>query len=111
MSGDKIKREFEERVVADTARRVDDATNGLIDWMGDSGPAPVARGKRIPEQTYAGRLALLKPHAGTSNMTPARWAAGSRRAAKFFLRSVVQEARTVIKSFYRRQEARRSRRI
>jgi small GTP-binding protein len=103
MSGDKIKREFEERVVSDSARRVDDATSGLIDWMVDQDlrlwqgvteylnrrrqASGIAEGGRMDEHiigTVGGRFEM------------------NRQA---LLRSVVQEARTVIDSFDRREEA------
>ena len=35
LNSKKIELEFQKQVVADTAQRVDDATNGLIDWMVD----------------------------------------------------------------------------
>jgi small GTP-binding protein len=33
LNSGRVEREFQERVIADTSRRVDEATNSLIDWM------------------------------------------------------------------------------
>ena len=103
MGGDKIKREFEERVVADTARRVDDATNGLIDWMVD-------KDLRMWQDvsTYLNRRRQAGAPGEVSRMDEQMIGTlGSRFESnrQNLLRSVVQEARTVVDSFDRRQEA------
>jgi small GTP-binding protein len=102
LSGDKIKREFEERVVADSARRVDDATSGLIDWMVDQdlrlwqGVTEYLNRRRQASSAVEG--ARMDEH------MIGRVGGGFEMNRQALLRSVVQEARTVIDSFDRRQE-------
>lgn len=103
LGGDKIKREFEDRVVADSARRIDDATNGLIDWMVDQdlrlwqGISEYLNRRRQASTTSEG--SRMDEHMiGTVG-------GGFEVSRQALLRSVVQEARNVVDSFDRRQEA------
>jgi len=100
MSGDRIKREFEERVVADTARRVDEATSGLIDWMVDQ-----------DYRLWQGVTEYLNRRRQSSGVEGARMnehvigtvGGNFEMSRQNLLRSVVQEARTVVESFDRRR--------
>src|SRR4051812_16988322 len=96
MNSEQIKREFEDRVVADTARRVDDATNGLIDWMVDK---DLRQWQRVQEMIDRRRRA----GSGERGLE----GIGGRFAYNrdTLLKSVVQEARHVIDSYDRREEA------
>ncbi|HKP51727.1 MAG TPA: dynamin family protein [Chloroflexia bacterium] len=103
LSGNKIKREFEERVVADSARRVDDATSGLIDWMVDQ---DLRLWQGVSEYLNRRRLAGGAEEASRRDEHMIGTVGGGFETSRqALLRSVVQEARTVIDSFDRRQEA------
>jgi small GTP-binding protein len=99
LNSNKIQREFEDRVVSDTARRVDDATNGLIDWMVDQ-----------DLRLWQGVMDYLNRRRQASSSRMDEHMIGSiggqfayNREA--LLGSVVKEARRVVESYDRRQEA------
>jgi small GTP-binding protein len=92
----KIEREFAERVVADTARRVDDATNGLIDWMVDK---DLRMWQRMQE------LIDRRRQAAQGDRLPGNLGAQFAYNRDTLLKSVVQEARHVVESYDRKQEA------
>jgi small GTP-binding protein len=103
ISGDKIKREFEERVVSDSARRVDDATSGLIDWMVDQ---DLRLWQGVTEYLNRRRQASGIAEGGRMDEHIIGTVGGGfEMNRQALLRSVVQEARTVIDSFDRREEA------
>jgi small GTP-binding protein len=96
LNSDKIEREFEDRVVADTARRVDDATSGLIDWMVDK---DLRQWQRVQE--YIDRRRQVGFGDKVIGSSPGQFAY-NREA---LLKTVVQEARHVVDSYDRRAEA------
>ncbi|HUP28440.1 MAG TPA: dynamin family protein [Chloroflexia bacterium] len=99
LNSDKIQREFEERVISNTARQVDEATNGLIDWM-------VNQDLRLWQgvMDYLNRRRQVSPRQYDEHVI-------GKVGGQFdynrenLLKSVVQEARHVIESYDRRQEA------
>jgi hypothetical protein len=95
-NADKIQREFEERVVADTARRVDDATNDLIDWMVDK---DLRQWRRVQEYVDQRR------QAGSRDQVIGNIGGQFAYNRESLLRSVAQEARQVVESYNRREEA------
>src|SRR5438045_633930 len=96
MNSQKIEREFEERVVADTARRVDDATNGLIDWMVDK---DLRMWQRVQEMIDRRR------QAAQGERLPTNLGGQFAYNRDSLLKSVVQEARHVVASYDRKDEA------
>ena len=96
MNAETIQREFEERVVADTARAVDDATNGLIDWMVDR---DLRQWQRVQEYLDRRRQASRNVEALGSLTSQFAYNRES------LIKSVVQEARRIVESYDRRKEA------
>ena len=96
VNSQKIEREFQERVVADTARRVDDATNGLIDWMVDK---DLRQWQRVQE------LIDRRRQAGQNDRVLANIGGQFAYNRDTLLKSVVSEARHVVDSYDRRAEA------
>lgn len=96
LNSDKIEREFEDRVVADTARQIDDGTNGLIDWMVNK---DLRQWQRIQE--YLDR----RREAGSDDQMVGSMSGQFAYNREALLGSVVQEARHVVESYDRRQEA------
>ncbi len=100
LNSKKIESEFQETVLADTSRRIDDATNGLIDWMVDQDlrmwqsvtdylnrRRQVGVGSRMDEHiigSVGGQFAYNRQE---------------------LLGSVVQKARKVVESYDRKEEA------
>jgi small GTP-binding protein len=103
ISSDRIQREFEESVVADTARRIDDSTNGLIAWMVD-------KELRI-WQGVSEYLSRRKSAGGGSwgegehLIGQVGIAGGFESNRQALLGTVVAESRQVVSSYDRRQEA------
>lgn len=101
LNSNKIEREFQDQVLADTARRVDDASNGLIDWMVDQ---DLRLWQGVMDYLNRRRQAT----GGTQGMEEhvigniGGQFAYNREA---LLKSVVQEARHVIESYDRQKEA------
>src|SRR3954447_6665837 len=96
LNSDKIEREFEDRVVADTARRVDDATGALIDWMVDK---DLRQWQRVQE--YIDRRRQVGFAEKVVGSTSGQFAYNRDN----LLKTVVQEARHVVDSYDRRAEA------
>lgn len=92
----RIQKEFEEKVVADTARRVDDATNSLIDWMVDR---DLRQWQRVQEMLDRRRSA------GYSDAVISSISGQFAYNRESLLRSVLQEARRVVESYDRKEEA------
>ncbi len=100
LNSDKIQREFDRRVVADTARRVDEATNSLIDWMVNQ---DLRLWQSVTDYLNRRRQAgLAVGHDAQMIGEPGSPFAYNREA---LLRSVVQEARRVVEGYDREQEA------
>jgi hypothetical protein len=98
INSDKIQREFQDRVVSDTARRVDDATNGLIDWMVDQ---DLRLWQGIMDYLNRRRQASSRMDEHMIGNIGGQFAY-NREA---LLGSVVKEARHVVESYDRKQEA------
>ncbi len=106
LNAKKVESDFQKQVLADTAQRVDDATNGLIDWMVDqdlrmwqSVTDYVNRRQAVgvgASQGYQERVM------GGTGMTGVAGFAYNRDA---LLRSVVKEARHVVENYDREEEA------
>jgi small GTP-binding protein len=96
LNSDKIQREFEDRVVSDTARKVDDATSGLIDWMVDR---DLRQWQRVQE--YLDR----RRQAGYSAQAIGNLTGQFAYHRESLIKSVAQEARRIVESYDRRQEA------
>ena len=96
VNSEKIEKEFEEQVVSDTARNIDDATNGLIDWMVDK---DLRQWQRVQE--YLDR----RRHAGFSDHVFNNISGQFAYNRDSLLKSVLQEARRVVESYDRREEA------
>ncbi|HYP41267.1 MAG TPA: dynamin family protein [Chloroflexia bacterium] len=98
LNSDKIQREFQDRVVSDTARRVDDATNGLIDWMVDQ---DLRLWQGVMDYLNRRRQASSRMDEHMIGNLGGQFAY-NREA---LLGSVVKEARRVVESYDRKQEA------
>jgi small GTP-binding protein len=98
LNSDKIQREFQDRVVSDTARRVDDATNGLIDWMVDQ---DLRLWQGVMDYLNRRRQASSRMDEHMIGNIGGQFAY-NREA---LLGSVVKEARRVVESYDRKQEA------
>ncbi len=102
LNSDKITRAFEDRVVSDTARRIDDATNGLIDWMVD-------KDLRLWQDImqYINRRREVGVASSRVYGEHVIGEVGGQFAynRESLLKSVVQEARHVVDSYNRREEA------
>lgn len=102
LNSDKITRDFEDRVVADTARRIDDATNGLIDWMVD-------KDLRLWQDVmqYINRRREVGVASSRVYGEHIIGDVGGQFAynRESLLKSVVQEARHVVDTYNRREEA------
>jgi small GTP-binding protein len=96
INSDKIEREFAERVVSDTARKVDDATNGLIDWMVD---------KDLRQWQHVQEYLDRRRQAGRAEHVLGGMGGQFEYNREALLKSVVQEARRVIESYDRKAEA------
>ncbi len=102
LNSDRIQREFEDRVVADTGRKVDDATNGLIDWMVDQ---DLRLWQGVMEYMNRRRQAGVASSSGYSEHVIGDVGAQFNYNREALLKSVVQQARNVVDSYDRRQEA------
>lgn len=106
LNSKRIESEFQQQVVADTANKVDDATNGLIDWMVDqdlrmwqSVTDYVNRRQAVGVGSSQGYQERVMGGAGGSGISSFAY---NRDA---LLRSVVKEARRVVENYDRDQEA------
>ena len=94
----RIEREFQERVIADTSRRVDDATNSLIDWMVDQ---DLRMWQSVSEYVNRRRQAGVAASAQYDEHVIGSVGGQFAYNRDSLLRSVVQEARTVVESYDR----------
>jgi small GTP-binding protein len=106
LNAKKIESEFQKTVVGDTAQRVDDATNGLIDWMVDqdlrmwqSVTDYVNKRQAVGVGAAPGYSEKLIGNVGMSGVS------GFAYNRDALLRSVVKEARHVVETYDREQEA------
>ncbi|HST06005.1 MAG TPA: dynamin family protein [Chloroflexia bacterium] len=106
LNSKKIESEFQKQVVADTAQRVDDATNGLIDWMVDQDLRMwqnvtdyVNKRQAVGVGSSPGYNDKLVGNVGMSGV------AGFAYNRDSLLRSVVKEARHVVETYDRDEEA------
>ena len=99
LNSDRIQREFEDRVISDTARQVDDATNGLIDWM-------VNQDLRLWQgiMDYLNRRRQVSAQKYDEHMIGTVGGQFDYNR-ETLLQSVVKEARRVVESYDRQQEA------
>ena len=105
-NSEKIEREFEQRVVADTARRVDDATNGLIDWMVDKDLRMWQRVQELIDRRRQVQAAQGDRLPGDPSLRSGQALGGQFAYNRdSLLKSVVQEARRVVESYDRQGEA------
>lgn len=101
-----IESQFQEQVVADTAQRVDDATNGLIDWMVDQ---DLRMWQSVTE--YVNRRQAVGVGQSQQYQERVMGPAGASGVAGFaynrdaLLRSVVKEARRVVENYDRDAQA------
>jgi small GTP-binding protein len=100
LNSDKIQREFEQQVIGDTARRVDEATNSLIDWMVSQ---DLRLWQSVSEYLNRRRQAGLALQRKEDVIGEIGGQFAYNREA--LLRSVVQEARRVIEGYDRDEQA------
>jgi small GTP-binding protein len=102
LNSNRIEREFQERVIADTARRVDDASNSLIDWMVDQ---DLRMWQSVSE--YVSRRRQVGVGSSTQYSEHVIGSVGGQFAYNrdTLLRSVVQESRRVVETYDREQVA------
>jgi small GTP-binding protein len=102
LNSNRIEREFQDRVIADTARRVDDATNSLIDWMVDQ---DLRMWQSVSEYVNRRRQAGVGASAQYSEHVIGSVGTQFAYNRDTLLRSVVQESRRVVESYDREQVA------
>lgn len=102
LNSNRIEREFQERVIADTARRVDDATNSLIDWMVDQ---DLRMWQSVSEYVNRRRQAGVGSSAQYGEHVIGSVGGQFAYNRDTLLRSVVQESRRVVESYDRDQVA------
>jgi hypothetical protein len=101
-----IENEFQQQVLGDTAQRVDEATNGLIDWMVEQ---DLRMWQSVTE--YVNRRQAVGVGSSQGYQERVMGGAGATGVASFaynrdaLLRSVVKEARRVVENYDREQEA------
>jgi hypothetical protein len=101
-NSEQIQREFQEKVIADTERRVDDATNSLIDWMVDQ---DLRLWQGVTDYINRRRQAGVTATAEYDEHVIGGIGAQFAYNRDVLLKSVVQEARQVVESYDRREEA------
>ena len=106
LNAKRIESEFQKQVLADTAQRVDDATNDLIDWMVDQ---DLRMWQSVSE--YINRRQAVGVGSSKGYQERVMGASGISGVAGFaynrdaLLRSVVKEARRVVENYDREEEA------
>lgn len=106
LNSKKIESEFQQQVLADTAQRVDDATNGLIDWMVDQ---DLRMWQSVTE--YVNRRQAVGVGSTQGYQERVMGGAGVTGVASFaynrdaLLRAVVKEAKRVVENYDREEEA------
>jgi small GTP-binding protein len=102
LNSNKIEREFQEKVLADTSRRIDDATNGLIDWMVDQ---DLRMWQSVSDYVSRRRQAGIASTAQYGEHVIGGVSGQFAYNRDQLLRSVVQEARQVVETYDREEEA------
>jgi small GTP-binding protein len=102
LSSNKIEREFQEKVLADTSRQIDDATNGLIDWMVDQ---DLRMWQSVSEYVNRRRQAGIASSTQYSEHMIGGVSGQFAYNRDQLLRSVVHEARRVVETYDRQEEA------
>jgi hypothetical protein len=102
LNSNRIEREFQEQVISDTARRVDDATNSLIDWMVDQ---DLRMWQSVSEYVNRRRQAGVGGSAQYDEHVIGSVGGQFAYNRDTLLRSVVQESRRVVESYDRDQMA------
>lgn len=102
LNSNKIEREFQEKVLADTSRHIDEETNSLIDWMVDQ---DLRMWQSISEYVTRRRQAGIasSPQYGEHMIGGVTGQFAYNRDQ--LLRSVVHEARSVVETYDRKEEA------
>ncbi|HET9494240.1 MAG TPA: dynamin family protein [Chloroflexia bacterium] len=98
LNSNRIEREFQERVISDTARRVDDATNNLIDWMVDQ---DLRMWQSVSDYVNRRRQAGVGSSVQYSEHVIGSVGGQFAYNRDTLLRSVVQESRRVVESYDR----------
>lgn len=102
LKSDRIKAEFEEKVVSDSARRIDDAVSGLINWMVDQ---DFRLWQAVMQYVNRRREAGVASTPGFDRHLIGDMGGQFASNRESLLRSVVQEARNVIDTYDRRAES------
>ena len=102
LNSEKIKREFEDRVVSDSARRIDDAVSGLINWMVDQ---DLRLWQAVMQYVSRRRDAGVASTRGFDEHVKGSIGGQFESNRESLLRSVVLEARRVVETYDRRQQA------
>lgn len=102
LNSKKIEQEFQERVVADTARRIDDSANSMIDWMVDQ---DLRMWQSVNEYINRRRQAGIASSSQYGEHVIGGTGGQFAYNREALLRSVVQESRRVIEGYDRQQEA------
>lgn len=94
---DRIKRDFEAQVIADTPRRIENAVQELVDWL-------VARDLRLWQDVT--NYLNQRRQSGSDNFLSQSGVLGNFNASRqALLREVSQKARVVVESYDQRREA------
>lgn len=102
LNSEKIKREFEDRVVSDSARRIDDAVSGLINWMVDQ---DLRLWQAVMQYVNRRREAGVASTPGFDEHVIGNMGGQFESNRESLLRSVVLEARRVVETYDRRRQA------
>jgi small GTP-binding protein len=102
LNSNKIEREFQDKVLGDTSRQIDEATNGLIDWMVDQDLRMwQSVTEYINRRRQVGIAASAQYNEHVIGQTGGQFAYNREQ----LLRSVVHEARNVVENYDRKEEA------
>jgi small GTP-binding protein len=102
LNSKQMEREFQQEVIADTSRRIDDATNSLIDWMVDQ---DLRMWQSISEYINRRRQAGVGSSPQYSEHVIGSVGGQFAYNRDSLLRSVVQEARQVVSNYDREEQA------
>jgi hypothetical protein len=102
LNSEKIKREFEDKVIADSARRIDDAVSSLINWMVDQ---DLRLWQAVMQYVNRRREAGVASTPGFDEHVIGNIGGQFESNRESLLRSVVLEARRVVETYDRKQQA------
>ncbi|MEO8285726.1 MAG: dynamin, partial [Chloroflexota bacterium] len=102
LNSKKIEQEFQEKVIGDTSRRIDDATNSLIDWMVDQ---DLRMWQSVSEYVNRRRQAGIGSSPEYNEHVIGGVGGQFAYNRDSLLRSVVKEARRVVENYDREEEA------